>query len=399
MKNITDRLSLAACTLISCSVQQVHSEKSDWDIDFSYLYYKEADDRVNVNKLITKIYSYLSDADRVSALFVLDTMSGATPSGAIRDSNPNTTTGASEITDIAKFNDTRLAMNFSWEHDKNRKQTYIYNGNISVENDYQSYGGGFIFNHTNDKITTYTSQIAASYNIVARRSGGTPEPLSPTNINSSLSEGIKYTFDGMFGMSKILNRRTIIELNLSLGYSIGYLNDPYKVISLTQPYIDANNLTYGLTETGRYYEARPDARVRSSIYTSMAHQYGGRNEVIHFSYRFYADDWDITAHTIEFKHRKPLNLGDNGYIEPHIRLHSQTSAIFFKHSISDNGDTLPEYASADYRLDAMQGITAGLTFGLGRFRTHLEYIIQNYEKSEYGQNKALVLQFSYQKIF
>ena len=65
---------------------------------------------------------------------------------------------------------------------------------------------------------------------------------------------------------------------------------------------------------------------------------------------------------------------------------------------------MPQYLSADYRLDDMDSATAGLTYGV-RFgadadlRTRLEYIYQSFENSEFDTNKAMVFNISYGKRF
>jgi hypothetical protein len=134
----------------------------------------------------------------------------------------------------------------------------------------------------------------------------------------------------------------------------------------------------------------------------MAHQYGERNEVIHASYRFYWDDWGIAAHTLDLTHRRPLGKGR--FIEPHFRYHVQTAADFFMHHIPDDGTPLPEFASADYRLDSMTGVTIGIQYGraigsTGKLRVRLEYIDQQFEEAEYDENTAVVAQVSYRKLF
>lgn len=145
--------------------------------------------------------------------------------------------------------------------------------------------------------------------------------------------------------------------------------------------------------------------MRHAIFTSMAHQYGESGETVHASYRFYMDDWDISSHTIDFTHRTPLSGAS--YIEPHFRYYTSSAAEFFLHSLVDtdvaNPVPLPEYASADYRLDESVGLTLGLEYGMrmagGKFRTRLEYIDWQYAEAEYDETNAVVLQVSYQKLF
>ena len=85
-----------------------------------------------------------------------------------------------------------------------------------------------------------------------------------------------------------------------------------------------------------------------------------------------------------------------------MRLYTQTAAKFFLHHL-ENGQALPEFVSADYRLDAMESITTGIQYGQivegGKLRIRMEYINQQFENAEYDENSATVFQMSYEKQF
>ena len=412
MKSIKEKLSLATCSLLTGASQSALAIDNAWDLDSSYLHYSEADDRVSVNKAIAKLSGDITDDDRATISLVLDTMSGATPSGTVRSktssvstftsaSGASTNIGGNTSPDKVEFSDTRLAFSLDWEHNQSRLTQLVYGGSLSVENDYQSYGASVSMNMDNeDRSVTYTVGLASSYDKIFRKTGGTPAPLSNTEDNIILGDGDRYVYELIGGLSKVINKRTVGQLNLSMTYSDGYHSDPYKVISEADLVGDSDNDIFTYTEVERYFESRPVTRLRNSIYTAMAHQYGEKNEVVHLSYRYYWDDWDITAHSIDLKHRKPF--GRNGYIEPHVRYHRQSAAEFFRHHL-DIGEPLPEFASADYRLDEMTGLTIGLQYGRvykgGKLRLRLEYIDQQFEDAEYNEMTALVAQVSYRKLF
>ena len=119
MKSIKNKLTMATCTLLSQQSGNALAIENAWEIDTSYLYYAEADDRVSVSKLVASVGGDVTDRDRVNIQTVLDTMSGATPSGAVKSSgSSNTTTGASggggtavtnpNATALAEFDDRSL---------------------------------------------------------------------------------------------------------------------------------------------------------------------------------------------------------------------------------------------------------------------------------------------------
>ncbi len=417
MNNIKNKLSIATCTLLGSAAQQANAIENAWDLDSSFLYYSEADDRVSVSKAMVFLTGDISNEDTVNVNVVLDTMSGATPTGAVRSktSGVSSFTGASgasssisggAVVDKVNFNDTRLGIALSWTHSLSRLSSLSYGGSLSVEKDYQSYGASINYSQdTEDRLTTYTAGFASSIDEIYRKTDGTPKPLSKVDDNIIFSNGERYSYDFIVGVSKVLNRKTVAQVNYTLSYSDGYHTDPYKVISEVNLVEDFDTGEFAWAELNRYYEARPDTRLRNAIFTSMAHQYGESGETVHASYRFYSDDWGISSNTIDLTHRTPLS-GDS-YIEPHFRYYKQSAADFFVHSFVNNDVStpidLPEYASADYRLDEAVALTTGIEYGMkisgGNFRTRLELINWQYEKAEYDETKALLFQVSYQKLF
>lgn len=415
-KSIKEQLSIATCTLISGGIQQATAAEIDnaWELDTSYLYYGETNDRVMVNKAIAKLTGDISEQDKATIDLILDTMSGSTPTGAVESKSSAVTftsaSGASSVTstgavpDMASFSDTRLGFSLDWAHQKNRLKTVNYGGSISIEKDYESYGASINYSQdSKDRINTYSIGAAYQFDKIYRKTGGTPEPLSSVEANSTFSDGERFIYDGIAGISHVFNKKTIGQLNYGITYSDGYHSDPYKVISEVRLVADSDDTlnSFAYAETDRFYESRPDTRLRHTLYTGLAHQYGGNGEVIHASYRYYQDDWGISAHTLDLKHKTPFK--DGAYIEPHLRFYTQTAADFFMHSILDDGNPLPDYASADYRLDSLIDITVGVQYGKpmagGKFRARFEYFNQHADEAEHDENTALIFQVSFQKKF
>lgn len=416
MNNIKNKLSIATCTLLGGTAQHASAIENSWDLDSSLLYYSEADDRVSVTKAMAFLTGDITAEDTVNVNLVLDTMSGATPTGAVRSKNSSVSfssaSGAGSSTvdggsvDRVSFNDTRLGIALSWSHSQDRLTTISYGGSLSVEKDYQSYGASINYSlDTEDRLTTYTAGFAGSFDEIYRKTDGTPEPLSVVDANNIFSNGERYSYDFILGISKVLNRKTVGQLNYTISYSDGYHTDPYKVISETSLVEDTDTGEFAWAELNRYYEARPDNRLRHAIFTSLAHQYGDTGETVHASYRLYTDDWGISSNTLDLTHRTPLS--PKSYIEPHFRYYQQSAADFFVHSFVNSDVStpivLPEFASADNRLDEGVALTVGIEYGMklsgGSFRARFEYINWQYEEAEYDETKALVLQISYQKLF
>lgn len=418
MKHIRNKLSIASCALLSQNTLAAPEIDNAWETDSSLLYYSE-DERVDVTKLIATVKGNLSGSDAASIKAVLDTMSGATPTGAVKpiavagSATPSFTgasgggistgsTVTSFIPALAKFDDTRLGLSVDWIHSHSRTMNVKYNGAVSIENDYRSYSGGATLEkETESRSNKFTLGIALTMDDVFRvGEGATPVPLTLVTDNLFFGEGSKETVDAIFGLTHVINRRTIGQVNLTYGSTKGYLTDPYKVFSIV-----------GNTgvQTEQYYEKRPGTRARTILAFNLNHQTYPRNDVINASYRYYTDDWDVDSHTLRLAYN--MKFGSTQFIEPTIRLYSQTKAFFYYNSITnDPGDfidtatILPEYVSADYRLDDMTSITLGATYGFststdGKFRLRLALIKQSFDHSDFDTNDAIVAQVSYRKRF
>jgi hypothetical protein len=131
--------------------------------------------------------------------------------------------------------------------------------------------------------------------------------------------------------------------------------------------------------------------------------------VLHGSYRFYTDDWGVDSHTVDTKYR--FNLADTNYVETSLRLYHQSEADFYHNQFFvdnvaglDPTTLFPKHISADYRLDQMYSVTPGIRYGRelgkdGSIRARVEYMYQSFDNSEFGKNKAIILQIAYSKRF
>ncbi len=409
MKRIRERLCLASCALLNHSLAHGEIIDNAWKTDVSMLYYTETE-RVDVTKLVGVAEGVVASDDTATLKVVFDTMSGATPSGAVVNSTLSFTgaSGGTGITPtngsaaLGQFNDTRVAVSLDWLHEYGRLVKFNYNAAFSVENDYRSFSGAYrIDKESSDRINTYSAAIAGTYDQVFRVGGNnTPVPLSRVSDQQFFGEGEKFSTDALLGFSHVINKRTLGQINIAYGVINGYLTDPYKVFSLTD---NAGN------EYEQFYEARPDSRRRFTLSANLNHQLFPENDVMHLQYRFYLDDWEIAAHTLDYSLRH--STGEHEYIEPHIRLYQQSHAYFYQNAIARDplsttpiADAIPDYASADYRLDDMYDVTVGMRYGYrtssnGHLRARLEYLYQKFEHAEFDTNKAIIVQVSYSKLF
>ena len=185
----------------------------------------------------------------------------------------------------------------------------------------------------------------------------------------------------LLGVTQVINQGLIVQLNYSFSNSSGYLNDPYKLLSVVDPVtgdtIAVEPPTGTLGPDGLYrFESRPQERIRHGLFGRVKYWLGG--DVLDLSYRYATDDWEIDSHTLDGRYR--IALGDARYLEPHLRYYTQTEAIFYRFSLLDD-EALPEFAASDFRLGNFDAVTAGIEYGKVRnsgaqWSVRLEYYRQ-----------------------
>jgi hypothetical protein len=189
-------------------------------------------------------------------------------------------------------------------------------------------------------------------------------------------EQSKDVMDFLAGVTQILSRRDLIEVAYSYGQSDGYLTDPYKILSVVDPV--TGTPTPGPEDEVPYlyrYEKRPDSRTKQSLFAEWRHAFDRDSMAVNA--RFMTDDWGIDSQTIEARYR--WNISERTFVEPHLRWYTQSAADFYQTVLFD-GDPLPQFASADYRLADLDAYTVGVKFGLlterGEWSGRLEYYRQ-----------------------
>jgi hypothetical protein len=263
----------------------------------------------------------------------------------------------------------------------------------------------------NDRNTTLSFGVALANDTISPV-GGSPVALAPMlglgNVTNKRGDESKDVTDWLIGVSQVLNRHTIIQLNYSLSQSDGYLTDPYKVLSVVDPV--TGNPVAGPAGSGlnRYlFERRPDTRDKQSIYALIKRDFDG--DVLEASYRYMTDDWGIDSQTVELRYRWSFEGGR--YLQPHVRFYQQTAADFYR-TVLFTGSPLPEFVTADHRLGEFDGVTVGVKYGQmtsrgSEWSARVEYYTQSGNASPgsavgslagfdlYPDLNALIAQFSY----
>lgn len=392
LRNVGTPLAAATCALLGQTAPRTvdAQELAPWDFDTSFLIYSEADGRVQDLSLNGIARKELREDSFLNLTFALDSLTGASPSGAAPSNVVQTFTSPSGNASYAvgaggpvldsTFHDQRIAASGSWEWPVTRLTLVDVGASISNEYDYTHLGvDAKVARDFNNRNTTLSFGVALASDTIDPV-GGAPVPLAPMlgqgNMASKRGDDSKDVTDFLIGVTQVVNRKTIVQLNYSLSNSDGYLNDPYKILSVVDPV--TGSPVPGPAGSGIYrylYESRPDARQKQSLFGLLKHDFDGN--VLEASLRYMTDDWGVDSQTLDVHYR--WGLKDGRYLQPHVRYYSQTAADFYQ-TVLFNGRPVPQFASADYRLGEFDAITLGLKYGMptknGEWSARLEWYQQ-----------------------
>ncbi len=215
-------------------------------------------------------------------------------------------------------------------------------GGFSLENDYRSAYGGisgrFDFNR---KLTTLSYGFTYTHSDIQAT---LDHDASPYLVKDSYRASLRQRFKGglgldqllgerrdvafKLGLSQILSRDDVLSLNLGYTKSFGFLENPYKAVTVI--FIDPAQLGHQviLGDRRALLEERPAERNQGVLGVKWVHCLAPWEAALHLGYQFARDDWGISAHTFEAQWIQPL--GGGWTIAPRIRYYSQDQASFYR---------------------------------------------------------------------
>ena len=404
LKKINARMSVATCALLQVGTTVSHA--GEWDIDSSFLIYSESDNRVSAFEPAVRLGMDLGNEESVNILLVVDALTGATPNGAHKSTAVQTFTNPSgngeytvkpgELPLSKTFRDTRVALSAEWDKPLSRLSSILLGASVSSEIDYTSIGASATYEHDfNNKNTTFASGLAFTFDTI-NPIGNIPLGLNPMRRGGSDQQRLgssdtRTSTDFIIGVTQILSRKSLIQLNYTHGVSSGYHNDYNNILTVLDPttnepliggWLGANDLPY-------LFEQRPDSRTKDIFFARGVYHLS--EDVINLSYRYFTDDWGINSHTLDLRYR--YELGSRQYLQPHVRYYTQTKSDFYRHDLVQGtdidaaGNVNLQYASSDYRVGAFDSMTYGLSYGIkvaktGEFTVRGELMQQKIDNSE-----------------
>ncbi|MBY5991446.1 DUF3570 domain-containing protein [Ferrimonas balearica] len=418
---ISGALAAASQALVNPAQATVLGEEADWRYEAALLYYGEEDDRVSA--IEGRLQASATDADgrRLQLALTLDSLTGATPTGAVPQTAPQTFTrpsgrgeyvvapGQTPLDDT--FKDTRLQLNAGWATPLARNWETDLAAHLSKEYDYLSLGLSAGLTRSLNRNNTQLRLGGSAFFDTIEPEGRVPLPLAtmPLRADYDSEEAFanafaatrgnrtdhKRTAELTLGLTQTLTRTLVMQVNYGLAEISGYQSDAFKLLSV----VDDSG-----TALRQLYESRPRRRTKHTLFWQAKAHFGA--PVLDASYRYLHDDWGIDSHTLDLRLNTRLAPGHS--LEPQFRFYRQSAADFYRPFLE--ADTpLPQHASADYRLAKMDTYTLGLKYALpvqgNEAHLRLSYYWQRPEGPAgpgqlsrlelYPEVRALILQLGY----
>jgi len=254
--------------------------------------------------------------------------------------------------------------------------TLALTGGYSNEPDFDSvFGSGHISLELNNKLTTLSASYSLANNEIIREAVtlGGPHDHSKGEVADFQASNRFRSFD--LGFSQVLSKDTLFHFNGAYTRQRGFLSNPYKLVyiqgEITPEEFFSATIIHGaeglsawkavtnleVAGFNLFREVRPDKRDQWVLSAGVNQHFDALDASLHFDYRYYQDDWDITSHTFELSWYQQLPYSVT--VTPSIRYYSQSAADFYApFFLAPRADG---YYSSDYRLSGFGKISGGLT--------------------------------------
>lgn len=439
--SVAQRLALAAAALVSGSL----AHAGDWQIAGSTLIYQEQDNRVQAIEPALNLTRQYEDESSINIHLVFDSLSGASPNGAMAARQPQTFTspsgfanGGSRSADAVSglntsggllrtqpvsnrqaldddeegstsytvaagktpldptFMDQRVMGSLGWSGPLSPQLKATLGGAVSAEQDFTSVSANAaLAQDFNGKNSTVSAGVSVEHDVVTPH-GGVPLGLTGyTTRDLDGNQQTKQVFDLSLGLSQVFSRRWLSQFNLALSASRGYQSDPYKILTVANEgdlILDPADATSWLY----LYEKRPQQRLKKILYWQNKWALFS-DDSLDLSARLMKDDWGINSHTLDATWH--WQYSPNLSFEPHYRFYRQSAADFYRpflrtgEEVDINGSTitaLVDNASSDGRLAAFSARTLGIRMDYRLSdESSLSLRLEHYQ--QYDENKQVAV--------
>ena len=239
---------------------------------------------------------------------------------------------------------------YTKEHTENRMKVGGLIG-ASNEYDYISFSGGVLFSKWSKNKNRQLDLKASAF--IDQWKTYYPEDL-PQQFQ--VADKARNTINFTSLLTQVINKNLQVSLSADAVYQQGLLSTPFHRVFFEN-------------EVFPRLEKLPDTRLKIPVGVK-ANYYINDYFVLRLGYRYYWDDWNLTAHTIETE--LPIKFGRFFTIYPFYRYHTQTAAEYFEPSTSHATDA--QFFTNDYDLSELTSDKFGLGIrwsplnGVGRIK-------------------------------
>lgn len=235
------------------------------------------------------------------------------------------------------ISDVRTHSNIGIAYKKDKQNAFTVRVGGSTEYDYNSFQTGFSYSHVSKNQNT-------GFNIAAQAFIDKWDLIYPKEIKkvSKAPTSARQSYNVSMGLTQILNKRMQISLMAEVVQMNGLLSTPFHRV-------------YFKEQAAARIENLPTSRLKVPIGARL-NIYASNRILIRTYYRYYWDNWGVSANTATIE--LPIKLTRFIAIYPHYRIHTQTAADQFlgykEHSISS------EFYTSDYDLSALTSQNYGI---------------------------------------
>jgi hypothetical protein len=294
-------------------------------------------------------------------------------------SNPTpwqSSSGASE-------QDALVALIANYSHNSDDRN-FIWNADVSVsmEYDYSSIGvgGGItkLFNDKNSEVAVkanvyldnwqpiYPKELQFGLNSVYDQNGNNSSGYNPNFVEWDSTN--RNSYSASISFSQVLTKKTHFSVFLDVVQQEGKLSTPYhrmyfadkpnfyvgNPLAIPNYQNESNTSVYQLADA---IEKLPETRFKLPVGFRWNY-YVNEVFVIRTYYRYYTDNWDVTAHTASLE--VPIKLSDKFTFTPMYRYYTQTQSKYF--APYETHLSTEEFYTSDYDLSAFDANQYGFGF-------------------------------------
>ena len=334
--------SLLASSLGLPGMQELLAQEApDEAVEYRYTFYDEEPlpldklafgdpRRYEIQSHQFRVLKNLNETYSLEVNYLHETMSGSSPWYVIPDE-----TGPLQVMSGATIRERRNQIDVSVAR---RSNDYTHTAAIgySNENDYQAIYASYAGEKDSEN-GLRTLSWGASYS---------DDEITPTDalLEGRIPYAERDSISASLGLTQVINRNAVLQSGITLTRQSGYLSDPYKQVWIKQAVLN---------------DSRPKKRAMFAWNTRFRQYMEHSRAALAIDYRYFRDDWEISAHTLETAWLQPL--GSHWELAPSIRYYSQTAPDFYgpfyfelpKDGLWSSDYRLATFGALSYKLKAV----------------------------------------------